>query len=119
MRNHITGSNNVIVSSINPGSVYFPVNADPDTSTITGSVRYNPNRNALEVWNGSSWMVIADTHTTVDLSPEIENILRWARKKMTEEYKLEHLMSKYPALRNAHDQFQLVKHLVAEEKNNP
>jgi hypothetical protein len=43
----------------------------------------------------------------------------WARKKMTEEAKLEHLMSKYPTLQNAYDQFQLVKHLVAEEKNNP
>jgi hypothetical protein len=119
MRNHITGSNNVIVSSISPSSLYFSMNADTDTSTPPGSVRYNPNRNVLEVWNGSAWMLMADTLTTVGLSSEIENILGWARKKMTEEYKLQHLMSKYPALQNAHDQFQLVKHLVAEEKNNP
>ena len=119
MRNHITGSNNVVVSNINPGSLYFSMNADTDTSTPPGSVRYNPNRNALEVWNGSAWMVMADTLTTVNLSPEVEGILRWARKKMTEEAELKQLISKYPALQNAHDQFQLVKHLVAEEKNNP
>jgi len=118
MRNHILSSNNVVVSSINPGSLYFSVNADPDTSSPPGSVRYNPNRNALEVWNGSMWMVIEDTHTTVNLSSEVEGILKWARQKMTEESELEHLMSKYPALQHAHDQFQLVKHLVAKETNN-
>ena len=119
MRNHILGSNNVIVSNSWAASPYFSIDSGSDTPAQHGALRYNPNRNAVEVWNGSTWMVIADSHTTVDLSPEIEGILRWARKKMTEEAELKQLISKYPTLQNAHDQFQLVKQLVAEEKNNP
>jgi hypothetical protein len=118
MRHHILGSNNVVVCSNTPSAPYFSVTADPDTSVSHGSVRYNPNSNALEVLTGTMWMVLPDTHTTVNLSPEVDGILMWARKKMAQEAELEHLMSKYPTLRNAHDQFQLVKHLVAEEKNN-
>ena len=119
MRHHVLGSSNVVVSNSSSGAPYFSVDSGSDTSALPGDLRYNPNRNAVEVWNGSRWMVMADTHTTVDLSPEVEGILRWARKKMTEEAELKQLISKYPTLQNAHDQFQLVKHLVAEEKNNP
>lgn len=87
------------------------------TRTEPGQIRYNGSSNRYEVSDGQSWLAIPATTTNLELSPEVQNILDWARQKMTEELNLAQLMSKYPALKDAHDQFQVVKHLVTQENN--
>ena len=79
-----------------------------------GMVRYNPNTQTLEVYDGNSWLAIAGS-ADVGLSPEAQQIMDWAYKKMKEDEQLEVLMEKHPGLKDLHEKFILMKALVAED----
>jgi len=83
-------------------------------SMSAGMVRYNPNTQTLEVYDGNSWLAIAGS-ADVGLSPEAQQVMDWAYKKMKEDEQLEVLMEKHPGLKDLHEKFTLMKALVAED----
>jgi hypothetical protein len=82
-----------------------------------GMVRYNSNTQTLEVYDGNTWLAIAGS-ADVGLSPEAQQVMDWAYKKMKEDEQLEVLMEKHPGLKDLHEKFTLMKALVAETHKN-
>ena len=59
-----------------------------------GMMRYNGNSNHMEVYDGSSWMILAGSIATVGMNPAAESAIDWAMKKMAEEQQLMELARK-------------------------
>ena len=64
----------------------------------SGMLRYHNNQ--LQVYDGSSWLLMSGT-ANVGLSPEAEEIMNWARKKMQEEAEARAMAEQYPAVADA------------------
>jgi hypothetical protein len=56
-----------------------------------GNLRFNPNSNNIEVFDGSSWITMYSSSATIGLDNEAVSLLEWARKKRNEELELERL----------------------------
>jgi len=112
MITNIQTSSQWLYTNNNPTSVYV------GNQQSAGMLRYNTQNNQLEVYDGNRWLAFGGT-STVGLSPEAEEILRWGREKLREEQELEQLMKDHPGLRDLHEKFTLMKALVAREAKNP
>lgn len=80
-----------------------------------GMVRYN--NGILEAFDGYSWINIS-TYTDVSLSPSATAAIFWAVGKMEEEARLQAFIDKYPALKTAKDNYELIKALVLSENSS-
>jgi hypothetical protein len=63
-------------------------------SMSAGMVRYNSGSATLEVYDGNAWLALSGS-AEVGLSPEAQQVLDWAYKKMKEDEQLEVLMEKH------------------------
>ena len=81
----------------------------------TGQVRYNPNNQQMEVFDGNIWQAISQG-ATVGLSSDADDAIRWAREKMQEERDLKTKLEKHPALKDAYDKFKMMEALVYEQE---
>jgi hypothetical protein len=79
-----------------------------------GMVRYNSSSQSLEVYDGNAWLGLSGS-ADVGLSPEAQQVMDWAYRKMKEDEQLEVLMEKHPGLKDLHEKFILMKALVAED----
>lgn len=80
-----------------------------------GTVRYNPNSNLTEVYDGYTWMPIEQS-ITMTLSPAAENAINWVIAKQHEEKRMKELCAKYPALDKAKNNFDLILSIVGQEE---
>lgn len=90
------------------------------TRPSAGMVRYNNNN--LEIYDGSSWMIMQSSYPQVELNGEVQSILSWARAKMAEEARIKELAAKHPsvadaleAVKHAEEQVKIVAALVDTE----
>ena len=98
------GSNPFITPMINPNAQL-------------GDVRYNSiSASGFEVYNGSCWIPIQQNIYSLNLSPEVQQALDWAKKKMDEDAKLEKMMDQHPGVRAAWEQLEIMKRLCQQEK---
>lgn len=72
-------------------------------NTLVGQVRYNGSTQNLEVYDGSSWIILQSTYPTVELSPHVQAVIAWAQTKMAEETRIKELAAKHPAVADAVD----------------
>ena len=79
-----------------------------------GQLRYNPNNNSMEVYDGTMWQTTG-SGATVGLSWEADNAIRWAIEKQKEEADLKARMERHPGLKDAYEKFQLMDLLTREE----
>jgi hypothetical protein len=86
-------------------------------SQSAGIVRYNINTQNTEVYDGNAWLNMSSS-PSISLSNDALEVLRWARKKMSEEQKLERLMEQYPGLRDTYEKFEIMKALCNKEEHN-
>ena len=98
MINHISGSNNVVVSGGNSSGPHIN---NYTNSTMVGMVRYNNYQ--LEVYDGSVWLAIISGPATIDLSGSANAAITWALAKMSEEVQLERLSAEHPAVKIAYE----------------
>jgi hypothetical protein len=84
------------ISGINYSTPYIDM-----SQASAGMVRYNGISNNMEIYNGSSWVTIASSYPTVELSGEVQSIIEWARQKRAEETEWESLASTNPTLQDA------------------
>lgn len=80
-----------------------------------GMLRYNPNMNCMEVNDGNSWIRLDTSYASIEMTPEAESLLDWARTKRAEEAKLQAMLEKYPALKKAKDNFDLLLNVVKDD----
>ena len=113
MINHISTTNSRWMSVYNPSQKPY---ISPG-SMSAGMVRYNSGSACLEVYDGNAWLTLSGT-ADVGLSPEAQQVMDWAYKKMKEDEQLEMLIEKHPGLKDLHEKFTLMKALVAEDHKN-
>jgi hypothetical protein len=81
-----------------------------------GQVRWNTNSQNMEVYDGSVWLTMSQS-VSLDLSPQILEVLDWAQRKQAEEQAMEKLIKQHPALKDLHDKLEMMKILVKESEH--
>jgi len=106
------------VSGGNPGSTYI----GNFNGTGVGNMRYNPNSQNIEVYDGSTWIILSAHHATINLNDEAVSLLEWARKKRYEDLEVERLAETNPAIKDLvtqikekEEQIRIVQTLIKEE----
>ena len=115
-----TSSPFITVSGGNPGSTYI---GNYSTAPGVGNMRYNPNNQNIEVFDGSTWIILSAHHANINLSDETVSVLQWAKKKMLEEAERNKLAETNPAIKDLvnqikdkEEQIKIVQALIKEEE---
>ena len=110
----------ITVSGGNPGSTY--IGNYSNNAPGVGNMRYNPNNQNIEVYDGSTWIILSAHHANISLSDETVSLLEWARKKRDEELEIERLAQTNSTikdlvtqLKEKQEQIHVVKTLLKEE----
>ena len=110
----------ITVSGGNPGSTY--IGNYSNNAPGVGNMRYNPNSQNIEVYDGSTWIILSAHHANINLSDETVSLLQWAKKKMLEEAERNELAKTNPAIndlmkqiKDKEEQIYVVQALIKEE----
>lgn len=95
----------------------------PPGANGAGMMRWNPSMNCIEVNDGNSWKMLDMTSAYIDVSPDADQVLSWAKKRMEEEREWERLADTNPAvkialenLNKAREQLTITAHLSKEHE---
>ena len=70
---------------------------------------------SYQIFSNGNWQTANSTpDPIIDLSPEIKNILEWAKKRMVFDQQVETLAEQYPAVKTAKDHLDMVMALVKD-----
>jgi hypothetical protein len=112
----LMGGSNVIVSGGNTSVPYVSQNS---TNPMQGMIRVWGSD--MQVFDGNTWMTMSTSYATVDLSPEAQTLLQWAREQKSRHAEREDRIKKNPALqkaweniRRAEENFDLIDNLVKD-----
>jgi len=72
-------------------------------SVGAGMMRYNPNMNCIEVNDGNMWKQLDMSYASVELNPDTEALLEWARLELTKQRILAERIEQNPALKKAYE----------------
>ena len=91
-------------------------------NSLVGQIRYNGSSQNMEVYDGNTWISMSTSHPQVELSGDVQSVVNWARKKMSEEARIQELAAKHPsvadaleAVAKAEEQVRIVAALVDTE----
>ena len=87
----------ITVSGGNPGSTYI---GNYSNAPGVGNMRYNPSNQNIEVYDGSTWIILSAHHTNINLSDDAVSLLEWARKKRDEDLERERLAQTNPVIKD-------------------
>lgn len=71
-----------------------------------GNMRFNTSNQNIEVFDGSSWQMIAGAFPTVGLDSRAISAINWAMTQMAQEADLQRLAEKHPAVKIAFENMQ-------------
>ena len=122
MIDYIVGGEYLNVTSNRGAQPYINMNDQP----MMGALSYDPGSHNMKVYDGNSWQMIGGGSATVNLTPNAIVILKWAEKKMFEEYELNRLCEQHPTIKdlvgemktsmdNYINKIEMVKALIQEE----
>lgn len=74
-----------------------------------GNMRYNTSNQNMEVFDGSSWIMLNMDYATVGLNGEAESLLDWARQKRDEELMWKSLANENKAVKIALDNLEYAR----------
>lgn len=108
----------LVVSNGSPMAPYISPGAQS-----AGMMRYNTSSSNIEVYDGIAWKQMDGSYTTVDLSPEAQDLLQWARTQRQLDLNRKTLIENNPALKKAYeaikraeDNFDLLATIASEEE---
>lgn len=106
--NNVSTDKHLIVSTS-----YSGTSADRSVSehNQVGDVRMDQGK--LLVFSGSYWEVY-NSYTYMSLSPETEQVIAWAKRKMEEEQQIHRLIQEYPELLEAKLYFEAMVALIKD-----
>jgi hypothetical protein len=93
-------------------SIYYEPNPAEPTD---GTVRVR--RGHLEYLNAATgqWYTLTGTVAQIHADPSMQTVINWVNAKIAEEHKLTELVEKYPALKQAKQNYELTKAMVINE----
>ena len=94
----IMGGEGITVSNSYSSFPYVPNNP---SNPIQGMVRLN--NQDLQVFDGSSWLTLGGAFPSVELSPDVQTVITWAKARMAEESRVLALAKKHPTVQAALD----------------
>jgi hypothetical protein len=68
-----------------------------------GQMMYDLDNQCMKVFDGNSWIVLAGSYATVNLSYEAQSLLDWAQHKREQERLRDKLIQEHPQLKEAYD----------------
>ena len=92
----ITSNSGLVVSGGHATYPYVPQNSN---NPIQGMLRLSGQD--MQVFDGSSWITMGGSYANIELTPEIQSLLQWARDKRQEELERKILAQSHPAVANA------------------
>ena len=99
-----------MIKGINSSGRYLTVSGGKPSSTYispgrvgAGMLRYNSNMTCIEVNDGNMWKQLETGYATVELNPETESLLEWARLERTKQRVLAERIEQNPALKKAYE----------------
>lgn len=105
-----------MIKGINSSGRYISISGGSASSTYispgsagSGMLRWNSNMNCMEVNDGNIWKQLDMTYASIELNPDTESLLEWARKKRDEEKQWYELASTNEAVRIALEQLEQAK----------
>lgn len=81
-------------------NTYIPNNAGMQG---VGMMRYNTSTQKIEIYDGINWMMLNKSTAFIQLSPETESLLDWAKQKREEEMNWQNLAENNKAVKIALD----------------
>lgn len=66
-----------------------------------GNMRYSPSTQNIEVYDGNSWISMPTNYTTVELTPDAQQAIDWAKEERARHLQYEELAKKHPAVADA------------------
>ena len=67
-----------------------------------GIMRYNSNMSCIEVNDGNSWQQLHSSFASIELTPDTESLLEWARNERQRQSLCEERVRNNPALQKAY-----------------
>jgi hypothetical protein len=120
MIDYVVGGEYLNVTSNKGAQPYINMSS---TQPMIGALSYDHNSQQMKVYDGNGWMTIGGGSATVNLSANAISILKWAEKKMFEEYERERLAETNPTIKDLIDQIKqkeeqikVVQTLIKEEE---
>lgn len=112
-----------MIRNVSTSSPWLTLNSWPGSTPsfnasapMSGMLRWDPGTSSMYVYDGSTWLSIGNGGATVDVSPETDMLLRWAREKKAEEDALKVRMEKHPGLKDAYEKFRIMDALTLEQE---
>jgi hypothetical protein len=116
----LMGGTNVIVSG---GNTSVPYVSQNNANPMQGMLRIWGSD--MQVFDGNTWMNLSTSYATVDLSPESQTLLQWAREQKNKQADRETRIKNNPALqkafeniKRAEENFELIDALVKDYIHN-
>jgi hypothetical protein len=103
----IKGLQGISGVTVSAGNTALPYVGPNISNPMTGMMRINGTE--MEVFNGSSWLMLSTSYATVGLDQDTLDIVQWARKRRDEESKWYALASSNEAVRIALEQLEQAK----------
>jgi hypothetical protein len=101
-----------------PSATYISNGSGPGV----GNMRYNPNSQNIEVFDGSIWVIMQSSNAYISLDHEAVMLLEWVRKKRDEDLEVERLAETNSTIKDLvnqvkekQEQIRIVQALVKEE----
>lgn len=124
MIDYVVGGEYLNVTSSKGAMPWINMNSN---QPMIGAVSFDSSSQTMKVYDGSNWMTIGGGSATVNLSPNAISILKWAEKKMFEEYELNRLCEQHPTIKdlvgemrtsmdNYINKIEMVKALIQKEE---
>jgi hypothetical protein len=98
MITNINGGPYIAVTNGNPAGPYI---SNYNNQSMVGMVRYNGNH--VEVYDGSTWLILSTPPVTIDLTGSANAAIAWAMSKMEEEAELQRMADNHPAVKAAYE----------------
>jgi hypothetical protein len=116
MINGLMGGSSVIVNGGNTSVPYVNQNS---SNPMQGMVRIWGSD--MQVFDGSAWITMTTSYATVDLTPDAQSLLQWAREHRDKQLKREERIKNNPGLqkaweniKRAEENFDLIDALVKD-----
>lgn len=112
MINNITSTSPFLTIQFSTGP-YVQQTGNMDTANL----RYDVQQQCLKIHNGYSYEPFGNM-VSIGTTSLLDDVLNWACNKMQEEQRFQERLDKYPSLKKAYEQFQIIDQLTVEYDKN-